>query len=162
MPNCTGHCAALRHAHAGRSRLIRGSHVRHAVPIGLHLIRKNRVQKTGIRFRADIRRRNTRYAQGCSLLFRERRTSSAPGASRIHFGSNNSNRDIGLHFKRIGNVHSYHHLLKHCKQLLFILPRNRCRNHQVVRNGDRSTSADGRPHKPETPYSSLGAEACKH
>ena len=77
--------------------LIRGSHVRYAVPIGLHLIRRNRVQKTGIRFRADIRRRNTVYAQRCSLFFRGRRTTSVPVVSRIHFGSDNSNRDIGVH-----------------------------------------------------------------
>ena len=70
--------------------------MRRAVPTELLPIRRNRVQKTGIRFLADIRRRNTLYAQGCSLFFHERRTTSAPGASCIHFGSGNSDKDIDL------------------------------------------------------------------
>ena len=105
-----------------------------AIRAELHPIRRNRVQKTGIRFLADIRRRNTLYAQGCSLFFRERRTTSAPGASCIHFGSGNSDKDIGLRRQacRERSLRSPR-LLERCKQLLFPLPSvTGCRIHQAV------------------------------
>ena len=111
-----------------------------AIRAELHPIRRNRVQKTGIRFLADIRRRNTIYAQGCSLFFRERRTTSAPGASCIHFGSGNSDKDIGLRRQacRERSLRSPR-LLERCKQLLFPpSERDRLSDSSSCTNRDRS------------------------